>query len=353
MKSYFSLLAFLLGVSLTLQAQPQLKLSAMRHDFGSIIWKQPVKTVFSITNSGSSDLVIEEVHPDCGCTIAEWPKEHIRPGETGDITVTFDAELLGRFRKQLAVRTNENPQPFYLTVSGDVVREKKDYSKNYAFRIGDIYMDTDNVEFEDVRKGDTPYRTLTLFNAGRQSYKPQLMHLPKYLKVVCEPQHIRPKHEGVVKLYLDTEQLRTLGLNQTNIYLSRFPGDCISHENEILCSAILLPELDMSAEEMLRAPVLQIDSTQLHFQRLEGKKQKRKVVIVNTGKSDLVFSALQVSHPGVRASLGKSRLKPGAKTTLKVAISEDNSHFKGRSRVLLITNDPQHPKVTIDIFVKK
>ena len=354
MKFLISLFSLLLMFSANVLAQPQLKLSAMRYDFGSILWKQPATAVFSITNSGTSDLIIEDVHPDCGCTVATWTQANIAPGETGNITVTYDAELLGRFNKQLAVTTNENPMPFYLTLSGDVVTEIKDFSKEYAYHIGDIYLDTDNVEFDDVQKGEFPFKTITVFNAGRKSYKPQLMHLPKYLKAECDPEIVRPGEQGFLNIILDSELLREMGLNQTNIYLSRFPGDRISHDNEILCSAILLPELHLSENEMLNAPRVKMSSTSLDLGSFEGKsKVKGKITLENTGKSDLVISALQVYNPGISATLSKSRLKPGGKTTLKVTLYADRHHFKGRRRVLLITNDPKMPKVTVDIMVKK
>ena len=354
MKSLISVFSFLLLFSTQLLAQPQLKLSALRYDFGSILWKHPAKALFSITNSGNSDLIIQDVHPDCGCTVAEWTQESIQPGETGQIIVTYDAELLGRFNKQLGVTTNENPLPFYLTVSGDVVMEKKDYSKEYPYRIGDIYLDTDNVEFEEVQKGEFPFKTITIFNAGRQSYKPQLMHLPKYLKAESEPEVVSPGEQGFLNIILNSELLREMGLNQTSIYLSRFPGDRISHDNEILCSAILLPELQLSEKEQQNAPKIKVDSTLLYLGNFAGKDHlKGKIVIENTGHSDLIISALQVYNPGISAKMGKSRLKPGAKTTLKITLYADRHHFKGRRRVLLITNDPQHPKVSIDIRVKK
>lgn len=354
MKFYILLFSLFLTVTAGLFAQPQLKLSAMRYDYGSIVWKQPAKAVFQITNSGKSNLVIEDVHPDCGCTLVDWTKGNIRPGDMGTIEVTYDAELLGHFVKQLRVTTNESSVPFYLTVSGDVVMEKKDYSKQYAYQIGDLYLDSDNVEFDDVRKGDYPFKTLTIFNAGRQSYKPEVMHLPPYLSIECEPKVIQPGRKGQMSIILNSDLLRSMGLTQTNIYLSRFPGDRISRDNEILLSATLLPEIKLTEAEMLNAPVAHLDSTTLNLGQF-GKKSKlsAKIHLVNTGKSTLNVSALQVYNPGINASIGDSKIEPGKKSTLKVTVYADRHHFKGRRRVLLITNDPKNPKVTIDIIVKK
>jgi len=354
MKKSIMLLAFALMAVVAATAQPQLKLSTMRHDFGSILWNQPAKAVFQLTNSGSSDLVIEAVHPDCGCTLVDWTKEPISPGKEGQIEVTYDAALLGHFVKQLAVTTNESSVPFYLTVSGDVVLEKKDYSEKYAYRIGDLYLDADNVEFDDVRKGDLPFRTLTIFNAGRQSYKPELMHLPKYLRAVSEPAVIHPGKSGYLHVVLNSNLLRNMGLTQTNIYLSRFPGDRISEENELLCTATLLPDLEKLDQPGQPTATIQLDTTRLELGSFEDKaKLKGSVEIWNQGEATLRISDLQVYNPGISASLNKSSIKPGKKAVLKITVYADRHHFKGRRRVLLITNDPKHPKVTIDIHVKK
>ena len=354
MKFFITIFSLFLTLTASLVAQPQLKLSAMRYDYGSIVWKQPALATFQITNSGSSNLVIENVHPDCGCTKVEWTKGNIRPGDMGIIKVTYDAELLGHFVKQLQVTTNESSVPFYLTVSGDVVIEKKDYSKEYAYQIGDLYLDADNVEFDDVRKGDFPFKTLTIFNAGRQSYKPAVMHLPKYLSIECEPQIIQPGRKGQMNIILDSEKLHGMGLTQTNIYLSRFPGDRISRENEILLSATLLPEINLSDAEMLNAPEIQMETTSLDLGHFGNKsKLSAKIELMNTGKSTLNISDLQVYNPGINASLSNSKIKPGKTATLKITVYADRHHFKGRRRVLLITNDPKKTKVTIDVSVKK
>ena len=231
--------------------------------------------------------------------------------------------------------------------------EKKDFSSIYDCQIGDIYLDADNVEFDDVQMGDIPFKTLTLFNAGRQSYKPTLMHLPKYITVKCEPEIILPGQKGFLNIILHSEQLRSLGLTQTNIYLSRYPGDQISTENEILVSATLLPEFDLTETQKLNAPAVKLTSSTLDLGAFDGKsKLKGDIEIENTGKSDLEISALQVYTPAIHARLRKSKLKPGAKTKLSVTVYGDRLHFKGRRRVLLITNDPQKPKVTVDIIVK-
>lgn len=345
--------ALLLGAGQA-AAQPKANFEVLHKELGSILWNLPQTTSFKVTNSGDTTLVISNVYPSCGCTTANWTRTPIAPGEAGTIDVTYDAALLGHFTKDIIVETNATAEPTVLTFSGDVVLEKKENTSDFPCHIGEIYLDTDNLEFDDVRRGDTPTLTLRLFNAGRKSYTPELMHLPQYLSVAAEPATIRPGRTGKLNITLDSEKLRNYGLTQTDIYLSRFPGDRVNAGNQIYVSATLLPELDYSPAERANAPHAQLDSTTIHLGPF-GKKDKLKteLVLTNTGKLPLNIQTLQVYNPGLSVRFGRRTLKPGQSDKLKITVSARGLQERRRRRVLLITNDPDQPKIVIDLIIKK
>lgn len=84
---------------------------------------------------------------------------------------------------------------------------------------------------------------------------------------------------------------------------------------------------------------------------LEAKDRvTHKVTITNTGKSRLDIKELQVFNPIVNVSLKKRYIEPGASTTLKISLrGKGLKKLKSSPRVLMITNDPVHPKVMIKI----
>ena len=335
-------------------AQAQARFEKTRQELGSLLWQVPRTVTFSFVNNGKEPLIIRDVRPDCGCTAVNWTKTPVAAGQAGFVEATFDAGLLGHFEKQVAVYTSGEDKPLYLTFSGDVVVEHKENTGDFPYKVGDVYLSADNVEFDDARRGDRPVKTLSIYNAGNKSFTPELMHLPKYLTAEYEPAVIRPGRVGYVRIALDSEQLHTFGLTNTNIYLSRYAGDRVGRDNEIYVSATLLPEQTYTADQLAAAPELHIDSTAIDMGALNGKKRlKRELVITNTGKSTLTISALQVYNPGLGVSLGKRNLKPGESDKLKITVNANTHYFKGRRRVLLISNDPAHPKVVIDITVKK
>lgn len=339
--------------TLSVQAQPLMQFDQTAKEMGTILWKTPRTTTFKITNKGTKDLIITNVRTDCGCTNAKWTRTPIGPGSTGTIEATYDAEMLGHFNKGIAVYTNVENQPRYLKIMGHVSMTQTEPSVEYPFQIGDYFLSTDNIEFDDVNRGDTPTQTLYIYNSGKKSYHPDLMHLPSYLSIETNPSVIRPGRIGRVMITLKSEELHDMGLTQTSIYLSRFPGDRVSKQTELNVSATLLPDF-METDTTGNSPVARIDSTSITLGPLDKRgKASGSLVLENTGKSPLKIKALQVYNPGIGVSLNKRVIDPGDSEKLKITVNSTNSYFKGRHRILMITNDPDHSKIVIDVVIRK
>ena len=71
---------------------PVMTFDKLSHDFGTINEGEVVETVFTLTNTGSSDLIILNARGSCGCTVPDYPKDQpIAPGESAEVTVKFDS----------------------------------------------------------------------------------------------------------------------------------------------------------------------------------------------------------------------------------------------------------------------
>ena len=121
---------------------------------------------------------------------------------------------LGTFHKSIIVNTSASATPIRLTLQGRVLREVVDYDKDFPVRIGDVRLSTDNIEFDDVNRGEQPQTTLYLFNAGKKDYTPELMHLPKYLSAYAEPEVIRPGRMGKLIVTLNSTKCVALDLRK-------------------------------------------------------------------------------------------------------------------------------------------
>ena len=101
----------------------EIKFETVTHDFGTITGEEPVKCVFTFTNTGDAPLVIHQAIATCGCTVPNYSKDPVKPGEKGQIDVTYNGRSggSGRFMKGITVRSNAKTNPVVrLTVEGEV-----------------------------------------------------------------------------------------------------------------------------------------------------------------------------------------------------------------------------------------
>jgi len=90
-------------------------------EVGEIPQNKPKTIEFEFTNTGKSDIVITNVKPTCGCTVADYTKTPIKPGEKGKVNATFNAAVKGAFSKTITVTTNAEDQPKSLNFKGTVI----------------------------------------------------------------------------------------------------------------------------------------------------------------------------------------------------------------------------------------
>ena len=96
-------------------------------NYGKIIEGQKLAISFRFKNTGDKPLVIESVQPACGCTVADYPKQPLKPGEEGEITGEFKSEgREGQQHKEITVNTNTAMRSqnliFEVTVAGNPKR---------------------------------------------------------------------------------------------------------------------------------------------------------------------------------------------------------------------------------------
>ena len=100
-------------------------------NFGSIHEGDSVLMNFKFKNKGKTALFILEVIPACGCTLTDYPRAAILPGEEGIITATFNSlGHPGPIKKGIMVKTNTiNKMLQKLEFSGEVIKKEKETGK--------------------------------------------------------------------------------------------------------------------------------------------------------------------------------------------------------------------------------
>jgi len=99
----------------------KIKFEETTHKFGSIKTGDKVSHKFKFTNTGNAPLVIKNVDVSCGCTFPSYPFLPIKPGEEGEIDVTFNSEhKIGSQKPTVTVVTNGSPRTLKLYMEGFV-----------------------------------------------------------------------------------------------------------------------------------------------------------------------------------------------------------------------------------------
>jgi hypothetical protein len=126
---------------------PRAILTETVHDFGTVTEDQALSYTFVVKNQGDQPLVIEDVDPDCACTVPRYDHT-ILPGGQGEITLTIKPfSVMRHFKKATRVLTNDPEhrllvltltgvgQPLIEILPGHVVRLRGFYGQDLESQV--------------------------------------------------------------------------------------------------------------------------------------------------------------------------------------------------------------------------
>jgi seryl-tRNA synthetase len=106
------------------ETQTSIQFEASEISFGEIKEGAAVTKIYKLKNIGKKRLMIEKVEGSCGCTVAEWPRYPVEPGENAEIKVSFNSlGKRGVQDKTITVTANTEPAQTFLKIKGTVVAE--------------------------------------------------------------------------------------------------------------------------------------------------------------------------------------------------------------------------------------
>ncbi len=105
---------------------PEITFDKTTIDFGLFDRAHGDKTCwFVFTNTGNKELQILSAGSSCGCTVPEFPKTAILPGQKDSIKVTYSGSTrrVGVVKKTISLTTNCKVNSTYLYIMGEMVEE--------------------------------------------------------------------------------------------------------------------------------------------------------------------------------------------------------------------------------------
>jgi len=89
-------------------------------DYGTIDQGGEPLRLAKFTNTGSEPLIITGAKGSCGCTVPNWPKDPIMPGESSQIEIRYDTKRTGSINKTVTVTSNDAIGKHTLRVIGTI-----------------------------------------------------------------------------------------------------------------------------------------------------------------------------------------------------------------------------------------
>ena len=121
---FMSVLLVVLASFTYAQTQDSIIFTSTTYDYGVIEQGGDGLCEFTFTNKGEKPLILSNVRAACGCTVPEWPREPIMPGESNSIEIKYNTNIIGTFSKTIQVYSNAVNSHVVLTITGQVNKQE-------------------------------------------------------------------------------------------------------------------------------------------------------------------------------------------------------------------------------------
>lgn len=359
MKRLSAILLILLASVSALLADGKAKFEVLTHDFGTIKESDgDVTYSFKFVNEGDSPLLITRAQASCGCTSPEYPKKPLRPGENGEIKVTYHAKgRPGPFDKSVYVYTNSKSlEKVMLTITGNVVSTSGPIDTYTEVLGGGLRVKTTSLNFFDVYPTRAPRtRTLMCYNESDEPIRVTFRNVPKHIHVECDPEVIAPKSEGKVMVTFMADKVKDWGPRKDLLDIFVKGKETKMKGNHIALMADIWEDFsDMSKKDRDNAAEVEVSNTLVNFGK-GGSKRSQELTIRNTGKDKLVIRKIHNEKGDIfHTELTETVLKPGQTSTLRITFDPAKCDPKSISHnITVITNDPSNSRVIVSLQAAK
>lgn len=91
---------------------------------GKVALGEVIKAKFKVENTGDYALVLSDVKGSCSCTVADWTKDPIAPGESGIVEAQVNTESFspGKISRSIRILSNTEPNLTIVNVEATIIR---------------------------------------------------------------------------------------------------------------------------------------------------------------------------------------------------------------------------------------
>ncbi|MBR3409096.1 MAG: DUF1573 domain-containing protein [Paludibacteraceae bacterium] len=359
MKRIISMLSMALVAVAMMAQQPKITFEKTEHDFGKINEADGrVTTIFNFRNEGMAPLVLSNVRASCGCTTPNWTKEPINPGETGQITVTYNPNgRPGRFQKTITVTSNAEEPSMKLYIKGEVIpKPAQPAPQSYPIKMGALSLKTNNVNFGTIKKGQAVTKEIEYANKTDKDVTVALILPGKGMDGQVTLEVVKPNETGKLVFVFNSNLQKLYGPIEQQAYVVVDGKKLTTADYRITLKAEVVEDFSkMTIAEKQSAPILDIPGTIDFGVVAAGKKNLSKsIAFKNNNANALLIRRIYNANPAILncAATGTVKANKQGVLTVKLTTIQDGKPMAAGQysrQITLYTNDPQRSKVNITV----
>lgn len=211
MKSkHFSIIYLIVGLlgilPIQSEAQNKIEFDKLVNDLGTFSEdSEPKVCTFKFTNRQAKAIAIVHVQSTCGCTIPKYTKKAIRPGESGEINITYNPQgRPGIFNRAILVSFSDQADKVHLFVKGTVTPGVPRIDKSYPYVIGNLQLRTTGLKFKSMQM--TQQRSIMIINSSNIPLHTIIQSNVSSLSAIMIPSTLQPNQKGEIQIIYKGEK---------------------------------------------------------------------------------------------------------------------------------------------------
>jgi hypothetical protein len=334
------------------QGSGVLSFPVSKHNFGDIREEEgKALHVFTFTNTGKGFLRVTDVKVTCGCTVSDWSKDSIAPGNNGFVSVGFDpTSRPGLFVKEVNVLSDGKPLIHKLEITGKVIPRPKGPKDYYPFEEGVLRFQTNHLTFGTIHKDESKTLSTIVYNQGTKPMRflPAKSKVPSHLKPAISKLELAPGDTATIFVTYNGPLKDDYGFAFDNILLAT--TDAAHPLKKINISAILWERFPKSGPAAEKPPVAKFEKTEADMGKVnEGDFPEMDFRITNTGGTTLRLRKVSSGCTCVIPAVESTVIEPGETTVIRAKFNTRGRIGEQEKEVIVITNDPNNREITLRI----
>ena len=370
----YALLTLLAMVGLSLRAQTAehaIQFTETTHDFGEVKQNDKTETIFKFKNVSADTVRLTNVKAGCGCTTPKWTQEVVKPGESGEIAVTYNSSRAGAFNKSVTVNYNNRPDPIILYIKGDVKGTEANLNPdgtvastvttppvpttNYSIPRGALSFEKMIENVKALTSEESQFVEFKFKNTSGQNVKilPEKTEADAGLSAVVKDVVLKPGQETTVKVTVDGKKLKAD--NTTDGFFSKrvsiFTDEADGGRKQLSVNGTYTRVL--TEAEKANTPKIEFETVEVNGGKIiEGEKFVYDFKFKNTGTGPLVIESAKASCGCTATAPPVESIQPGGNSAITATFDSKGRVGVQSKSITVKSNDLQNPNVILKFTVE-